>query len=162
MPFFLALLLSSQLQAGTVTLKIRWQYKDLPPGMELFEKRPEDTRALWDTRILAANEPRPYGRKIEGSNLTMQTGTKRMFYLVYRNTTKAPLAFFAAPHHVHPPELSLGFKFHCLCINHVYQVPPGYEWIRLVEIDLDRDFTPGELEITHLLAGRPAGAGRAP
>lgn len=139
------------LSAQEALLHIRWEYKNLPGKMELYEALPGDKNALWFMQLLRPGDVRPYGKRIENSDIRVKPGMNRMFYLVYRNPGSKTEAFFAAPHSISPPEVSLGFKFHCLCINHVYKVPPGYEWIRLVRADLDKEFSGSELTATHIL-----------
>ena len=143
--------LAKPVAAQEALLHIRWEYKNLPGKMELYEALPGDKNGLWFMQLLRPGEPRPYGKRIENADIRVKPGMNRKFYLVYKNPGSKTEAFFAAPHSISPPEISLGFKFHCLCINHVYKVPPGYEWIRLVQADLDKQFSGNELTATHVL-----------
>ncbi|MCP5467718.1 MAG: hypothetical protein H7A32_00425 [Deltaproteobacteria bacterium] len=91
----------------------------------------------------------PLGKEIQNSTLYLETNKSKRFILVMKNNSSKTLHFFAAPHELSPPELSLGFKFKCLCLNHVYKIPPGEYWYRVVEIHLDDNFKNKEVNVTH-------------
>ncbi|MFO1518282.1 MAG: hypothetical protein U1F57_01245 [bacterium] len=136
---------------GPVSVKIAWDYKDVPAPMKIYELSTTKHAELWDTGTGGKLEDLPVSKEIADSNLSLSPGSKKMFVLVLKNTTAQPLYFFAAPHVVNPPELSLGFKFKCLCINHVYQVAPGQYWYRVVELNMDPSYVGNAVEIKHTL-----------
>jgi hypothetical protein len=116
----------------------------LPPG---------NRAKLWEMGTSAAEGELPIGDEIQGGVLEVKPGSATRFVLVMQNATNAPLYFFAAPHQVNPVQLSLGFKFKCLCINHAFEVPPGHTWYRVVELRMDEGFVGNEITIEHALIG---------
>ncbi|MBI5200632.1 MAG: hypothetical protein HY925_03515 [Elusimicrobia bacterium] len=134
-----------------VRLPIRWDYRNLPHGMRVHEYDPKRALPLWAMGDVAAAADLPAGPEIPGGVVRLKPGMNRKLVLVFHNTTKEPLRFFAAPHHLKPAEASLGFEFACLCTNHVYPVEPGRFWYRVVELGLHEDFEGTELEIRHAL-----------
>lgn len=135
---------------ASAVLHVRWEYKGIPEEMRLHESTQADLE-LWAMGIVKQGQAGPIGKEIEDSDVQMKPGASRKFLLVYSNPTDREITFFAAPHSMHPPELSLGFKFHCLCINHVYVVPPRSRWYRMVSIDLGREFNSQEIVVSHAL-----------
>lgn len=64
---------------------------------------------------------------------------EKTFVMIVRNHTDKPKYFTAVPHTVSPPEASIGVIFECLCNHHVYEIPPGTTWYRVVHIELPKD-----------------------
>jgi hypothetical protein len=96
-------------------------------------------------------EELPVSQEIADATVKISPGGKKQFILVWKNDSDKPVYFFAAPHHVEPQEWSLGFKFHCLCTNHVYSAQPGEYWYRVVELDLDKSYVGSAVDIVHSL-----------
>ncbi|TGJ99421.1 hypothetical protein EHO59_16305 [Leptospira semungkisensis] len=136
---------------GGVPVRINWLYKGLPGKMEIYELASQRPVRLWDTGTGASLSEIPVSSPIEGSQLVLSAGETRKFSLVYKNTTQEKLYFFAAPHAVNPPEFGFGFKFKCLCVNHLFQVEPGSVWYRVVEIRTMPNWASEEFDITHTL-----------
>lgn len=134
-----------------VPVHVDWVYKGLPGKMELYELAAQRPVQLWDTNSVADTNLLPISSKISKSSLFLSAGETRKFALVYKNETKEKLYFFAAPHSVDPPEYGFGFKFKCLCVNHLFQVDPGYTWYRIVEIRTMPSWASDEFRITHTL-----------
>ncbi len=142
--------------SSSVNVKIRWEYKGLAGPLEIYEAVPGKTPGLWSMGSAKSTGELPVGRQIPQSDLRMRPGESKTFVLVLKNQTKAPLYFFAAPHSLNPPELSLGFKFHCLCINHIFAAPAGQYWYRVVQMDLMSSFFGDEIVVTHTLIADPS------
>ncbi|TGJ98489.1 hypothetical protein EHQ53_01845 [Leptospira langatensis] len=136
---------------GGVPVRIQWLYKGLPGKMEIYELASQRPVRLWDTSTAARMEEAPVSSSIPDSKLVLSAGETRRFALVYKNETKEKLYFFAAPHAVDPPEFGFGFKFKCLCVNHLFQVEPGSVWYRVVEIRTMPNWASEEFDITHTL-----------
>lgn len=134
----------------TVRLRILWSYDGVPEGMKLYELKPGDW-PVWKTEVVADASAAPVSREIPGATVALRRGEKRKAALFYVNRTDRPVRFFAAPHSVSPARASLGFKFLCLCTNHVYTVAPGQSWYRIVELRLARDFAGESLDVVHQL-----------
>ncbi len=136
---------------GGVPVRIEWIYKGLPGKMEIYELAAQRPVPLWDTNTAADLASAPISSPIQNSKLVLSAGETRKFALVYKNETKEKLYFFAAPHSVNPAEFGFGFKFKCLCVNHLFQVEPGSIWYRIVEIRTMPSWASEEFSITHTL-----------
>ena len=151
--FLFILFCSQSLQAtAPVTVRILWDYQNVTGEMKIFEP---DSRplTLWQMGNTFKKEELPISQEITASTLKLMPGMKKQFILVFQNTTDKPIRFFAAPHQATPLENSFGFKFHCLCINHIYDVKPGEYWYRVVEFHLAKEFVGDHLDIKHVLVG---------
>ncbi|MDH4128890.1 MAG: hypothetical protein OEV44_09070 [Spirochaetota bacterium] len=138
---------------NSVKIKIAWTYKDFPKNvkMEIYEPSPNRTIRLWDTTSEKDPNNIPISSIIKNSTLQMIPGGLKRFILVLKNKTSKPIYFFASPHHIDPPEHSLGFKFKCLCIDHTFEVKPGETWYRVVQLKLSSNFVGKSINITHTL-----------
>ncbi|MEI1278437.1 hypothetical protein V6Z05_08940 [Leptospira venezuelensis] len=136
---------------GGVSVRIEWIYKGLPGEMQIYELASQRPLQLWDTNTVSDLSKAPVSNLIEDSKLVLGSGETRKFALVYKNETKETLYFFAAPHSVNPPEFGFGFKFKCLCVNHLFQVGPGSVWYRIVEIRTMPNWASDPFQITHTL-----------
>ncbi len=138
---------------GHIRVSLAWQNHGLEAQMA-SHLLPGGVRAkLWDMGTGENAAELPIGEVIDGGHLVVTPGSVSRFVLVMKNPTDAPLYFFAAPHHVNPVQLSLGFKFKCLCINHAFEIPPGHTWYRVVELRMDEGFVGDAITIEHALIG---------
>lgn len=138
---------------GEVRVKIQWDYKNVPLRIELYEPATERPVQLWDTGSVAAPQEAPVSIPIHNGEFIQRPGGNKTFVLTMKNPGTKPVHFFAAPHHVDPQEHSLGFHFNCLCVNHVFTVPPGHTWYRVVRLQMHKDFRGETLAIRHTLIG---------
>jgi hypothetical protein len=136
--------------AALVALTIAWDYGGVPEGMKLYDLRPGVWKT-WLTGVAPNAEETPAAREIPDATVRLRRGETRQVVLFYRNATKSPVRFFAAPHSVTPARAALGFKFLCLCTSRVYTVPPGGVWYRVVELRVARDFAGDRLTVVHQL-----------
>ena len=135
---------------AAVTLS--WEHRGIPEGMRVYEPGPGAALLpLWHTANAARFENIPAAEELPGGTVKLRPGQSRRLLLVYHNPGRTTVRFFAAPHHVHPDESSLGFEFACLCMNHVYTAPAGGYWWRVVELQLGENFTASELDVRHVL-----------
>jgi len=139
--------------SGPLQVKVafQWEYKNFGAAVEMYEVRGQTH--LWETKSVSSLDAAPVGKRIVPSELVFTQGQAKRFALVVHNTSGKPMYFFAAPHVVHPAEHSLGFKFKCLCINHVYKINPTDTWYRIVEFRLSKGFVGEELVVTHSVIG---------
>ncbi|TGL53663.1 hypothetical protein EHQ55_00705 [Leptospira meyeri] len=144
---------SSPKKSNKVSIQIQWENTTLPLQMEIREPSGAQTLALWTTGTVKDGKQTPFGELIPESTLVLKPGNKKQFLLVMKNPTETPIYFFAAPHSALPVEHSFGFKFKCLCVNHVFMVPPKEVWFRVVEIRLAPDFLGDRLALKHNLIG---------
>lgn len=147
-----ALLLVCALSAAPAPteVKLAWEYEGMPPGLRVLEAVPA-TPELWTTEVADSRERIPAGRELPGGVVRLKPGEERTLVLVYHNTGKTPLRFFAAPHAAKPAAASLGLEFECLCLNHVYSVGPGRWWWRVVRLSLSPEMGAPQLTVTHAL-----------
>lgn len=134
-------------------INIQWEYKGLPGSIEIYEPK-SDQVVMWETRSVKSKSEIPAGQIIKESKIFVSPGEKRPFVLVYHNQSNKKLKFFAAPHHASPEENAIGFKFHCLCINHVFEVGPGEYWYRVVRLDLKKDYEGKILNLKHAIVAK--------
>lgn len=140
-------------KADSVAVTIDWNYKSLPTKMEIREPSALRSIDLWTTDSIRDIQNAPFSNIIEENTFYLSPGGKKSFILTMTNTTRDDLYFFAAPHLASPVEHSLGFKFKCLCVNHVFHIPPGNTWYRAVEFRLSEHFLGAKLTVTHTLLG---------
>jgi hypothetical protein len=132
-------------------IALAWEYVNLPQTMAVYTQASDRPLPLWKMGAVADLSGIPVGNLIDGTVTVPATSPARLI-LVFHNTTDHPLYFFAAPHQAAPPEASLGFKFHCLCLGNVYKVPPHRYWYRAVELSIGPGFqTHTPLRLTHAL-----------
>lgn len=136
-----------------VRVHIRWNYRNFPLRVAIHEIKGQVTPALWETRSVKDISAAPIGEEIPDGVFAMQPGKEHYFILVVKNTTTKPAAFFAAPHHLDPPEASLGFQFKCLCVNHLFTVDAGQIWYRVVRLRLARENAAREITVEHSIVG---------
>lgn len=136
---------------GVVPVHILWNSRGFPGKIRLYELAAGRPISLWETETVSSLEKAPVSGEIEGSTLLLSPGELRRFALVYKNETGEDLFFFAAPHSVTPPEFGFGFKFKCLCVNHLFKVEAGKIWYRIVEFRTMPNWASGEFEVSHTL-----------
>lgn len=133
--------------ARHATVKVSWKYHDVPGKLEIYE--PAYDGRVWEMGSRDSLSQLPVKEKITDSTVRVPVGEHKTFVLVLKNETRESLYFFAAPHSVDPVPYSLGFRFKCLCVNHVFSVKPGKIWYRIVEMTLNESFRGDKLEVTH-------------
>ena len=132
-------------------ISIGWTYKNFPVQIKIHEAK--QTLQIWKFENVSNLEKAGVFAEIKDSKINLEPNRRKKFALVAYNPTDKPLYFFAAPHSTHPAEHSLGFKFQCLCINHVFVVQPKQYWYRIVEIRMSPNFSNKALDITHEIIG---------
>ena len=148
---FVCLALDHAHAAAPITAKIDWIYQNVPGPMKIYEPSASKPVKLWETNSGKTLEALPVAKEIGDSTVSVYPGGKKQFVLVLKNESDKPLYFFAAPHQMSPAQHSLGFKFKCLCVNHVFKVPSGEYWYRVVELNLAPSAAAGAVTITHEL-----------
>lgn len=138
-----------------VAIRLQWDYKGIEPEMSVYEAADDPRLEIWNMGVRKSLAELPVKKRIEDSVVRARPGEDKIFVLVYRNVRDKPVRFFAAPHRLSPEEASLGFDFACLCMNHIYTVPKGYYWYRVVKLSLDDDFKGRSLDVRHTLVSRP-------
>lgn len=141
-------------KSDAVTIQIQWKEVGLPLKMQIHEVRQVQPMELWTTGSVKFGNPAPFEEDpIADGIFYLSPGQKKQFLLVMKNESPNTIYFFASPHQAHPMEHSLGFKFKCLCINHIFVVPSQSYWYRVVELRLSPDFLGDKLSIEHALVG---------
>jgi len=136
-----------------VEVSITWDYRDLPLKMDIREPSGLRPLELWTTDLVQNLQNAPFSSLIPDSKFQLPPGGKKSFVLTMTNSGTEDIYFFAAPHIASPVEHSLGFKFKCLCVNHVFHVPIGSTWYRAVEFKLSDHFLGNRLVVSHTLIG---------
>ncbi len=133
----------------SVAIVVSWRYKGITEKMKLYEPSAQKASNLWETGVADSLENIPVETLRKDSIFHMYPGSNRKFVLVMENTGSEDIYFFASPHLVDPTDHALGFKFHCLCVNHTFHIPPGKIWYRVVKLHVDEGFSGNRLEIVH-------------
>ncbi len=136
--------------APQLTVDLVWEYQGLAPNMRLYSVDPARSARLWETRSVRRFSQIPVSTRIKGP-LLLRKGSAVNFVLVYHNRSKKPVYFFAAPHRMTPAAFTLGFHFRCLCVNHVFAVPAGHYWYRVVRVAVSRHMAGDRLRVVHSL-----------
>lgn len=136
---------------NSLKIKISWQYEGVPPGIKIYEIKKNAETGLWDTDNVKSLQKTPAGKELKNGEFMITPGKKKEFVLVYHNKKDEAIHFFAAPHHMNPEKNSLGYKFKCLCVNHIFTAEPGHYWYRVVDLRSTASIEGDTLDISHTL-----------
>ncbi len=136
-------------------VQIAWEYKNFPGKIELYEVTPKYRYAISTTGTTSSLERAPVTGKKISDQLRILPGESKTFVLVVRNPSPDRWFFFASPHLMDPPEASQGHHFECLCIHHIFEVPPKKLWYRIVRLNLSPDFSASQAKLVHTVIGVP-------
>lgn len=89
--------------------------------------------------VLTPNISLPTIRKLAENKVELRAKEEGIVYLFIKNNESKTLRFSVAPHGTHPAESALGFHFNCLCNGHIYEVPSGKTWYRIMQIKVSTD-----------------------
>lgn len=142
---------SSGAVAQEAQITIDWRYTNVPIRIKIHEVK--DEVPVWTTKTVSKLDGSPVLDEIKNSSFRLGPNRRKRFALVAHNPTDKPIHFFAAPHSAQPVVNSFGFKFKCLCVNHVFKVNPKETWYRVVDFRLTSDFKGKELKVTHDIIG---------
>lgn len=120
--------------AESQKIQLEWAYKDLPVKFRLFEAATNRKYKIGEMGYIKKIDELPALREIKDHAFNVNVGGRTLLYLTAENTTDSEISFAVAPHETNPVEFSLGFIFRCLCNGHVYKIPPGQTWYRLMEL----------------------------
>lgn len=135
---------------GTSEVSFRWLQKKTSLELRMFVAPGSMASRVGEQGEQKPGMDLPVLRPLDDDKLKMLPGDSQIVYLVAKNTGKKPVSFFVAPHLTKPESASLGFKFQCLCYNHVYRVGAGKVWYRVMKLSLARE-AKGPIELTHEL-----------
>lgn len=155
--FGLLLLWAGPSLAARVQLAFR--YRAMPAKISVYGLKPGANADVWDMGVSSSVADLPIGAVIPNGTIQLKGGQHKTMVLVLHNDGAAPLDFFAAPHHVEPPEGALGLQFWCLCNGNAYHVPAHSYWYRVVRVGLGEQFKGSSLTLTHLLMATKAPPG---
>lgn len=131
--------------------RLRWEQRGLSLKPRLFVAPLEEATHLGDTQV-AADLAKVRGlREIKDGMLRVAPGNKVVLHLVLENQSAKEAAFSVAPHHIAPPEASVGFDFQCLCNGRTYRVPPRQFWIRTLALRVHPEGRPQKIELKHVI-----------
>lgn len=132
---------------------IDWNYEKFPLKIDMYElKNPGKIRPQSMGRLKSKIND-ILANRIAGNSMFVPNQDIYKFALAVENTTKKHVSFYVVPHEITPAEYSLGTKFACLCVGHVYSVAPGEIWYRVVSL---QNLTPAlgnDFKIRHRVVG---------
>jgi hypothetical protein len=135
------------------TFKILWDYDKFPAKLELYElKNPKFARVGGMGR-LKSKISGVLANQIKAEEMFVPDGDSVKFAVVVENTSKKKIYFHVVPHEITPAEYSLGTKFNCLCMGHIYSVAPGHVWYRIVSLQNATPQLGHEFTIRHKVIG---------
>lgn len=160
--FFLVLAISlpsfsakktSVAKAKGTQFSIDWNYEKFPLKVEMYEIKDPGKYSSQSMGRFKSKSNAILANKITGNLIFVPDEDIYRFALVIENTTKKAIYFYVVPHEITPAEYSLGAKFVCLCLGHIYSVPPGEIWYRIVSL---QNLTPklgNDFKIRHRVVG---------
>lgn len=131
---FLLIAIPFRAFAETQQIQLEWVYKELPLQFRLFEASTNRPFKIGEMGTFTKIDELPALREIKDQAFAVPIGGRILLYLTAENKTDREISFAVAPHETNPIEFSLGFIFRCLCNGHVYKIPPGKSWYRLMEL----------------------------
>lgn len=151
----------SQAAGAAVNVVLSWSYDGVPAEMSVYEADATRPFKLWEMEAVADLALVPKGAPLTEGRTRLAPDGRTRLVLVFHNPTPRPLYFFAAPHHMTPANATLGFKFHCLCLDQIYRVPAGQYWYRAVELTAGPAFRSDQpMRVEHVLVGVDAARAR--
>lgn len=128
------------------TFKFKWDYQDFPVKLELFSLQNPKFARVGMMGKLKSKVNDFLASQISSEEMYVPEGDLVKFAIVVHNTTAKKIYFHLVPHEITPPEYSLGAKFICMCFGHIYSVPPGQYFYRIVSLQnvtpqVGREFT---------------------
>lgn len=118
----------------SLQFQLEWVYKNVPLHIQVGEASDSVADKVATTGVVDDLKGLSLVNPIDDAVFTVEERTSKYMYLFAKNNTDHEIVFSVAPHETNPVEYSLGFAFHCLCNGHVYRVPPGKYWYRIVEL----------------------------
>lgn len=114
--------------------KLEWDYEGLPFEVRTARAPISELRRVAEMGIVDDKIHLPIQGQMPDGKVILNGGESAVVYLFIKNTGKKTIRFSVAPHSTHPGASALGFSFNCLCNGHIYEVPPGKIWYRIMEL----------------------------
>jgi hypothetical protein len=140
-------------------VKLKFDYQDTKLRVQLYDVKSEYTFSVSKTALAKSLNETPAAGPLKDELSFTPDDDAKTFLMVVSNTSKIARYFFASPHTLHPGHASLGLLFECLCNHHVYKVPAGMIWYRIVRLKADFKKIPagkkGTIQLTHAFVEVP-------
>lgn len=131
------LLLGFTVKAGPrvpTEYKLEWDYDGLPFEVRTARAPGGEVSRVSETGVVSDQVKLPILSQMPDGKVKIADGESAIIYLFVKNNGKKKIRFSVAPHSTHPGASALGFSFNCLCNGHIYEVPPGKIWYRIMEL----------------------------
>ncbi len=136
-----------------MSIENKFEYTNFPLRIKLYEASKPDRVNVGKSDAVKKFSKAPLANEIKDGVIRVASGEFKKFYMVVENTSNEDQYFFVSPHEATPVELTLGFKYLCLCYNHAFRVPAKETWFRGVSISL-KDFAWGDrIHVAHKVIG---------
>lgn len=150
--YIILLGLGQKLYASHPTeFQLNWKQGGTAILVRLYELSPKHGLKPSQTGIVDQKVSRLLQHELKDGKVAVWPGQKQALLLVIENPSEYEFRFSVAPHSTHPESDTLDFKFFCLCNGHVYKIPSGKTWYRLLEIKGDKTLTAKKIELTHTI-----------
>lgn len=129
------LALSSMAQAQAVTeYEVVWDFPALPFEVSTLQLQLTEKLRVAEFGELLKETRLPIQKKLTDGKFMLRAGEQAILAIVVKNLGNKEVRFSVAPHSTQPGASALGFHFNCLCNGHVYIVPAGKTWYRIMSL----------------------------
>ena len=112
--------------------RLEWEQRGVALELRTFALPSTTSARVGETALIEKDSDFPVKEELVDGKVRLAPASHAVLLLTARNPGKKEAAFFVAPHESNPIDASLGFQFYCLCNGHVYRVPPGKTWYRVI------------------------------
>jgi hypothetical protein len=140
-------------QKKGTTFKLNWDYRYFPVKIQVYDLKNPKIAKVGGMGRLNSIANSFLASPVATDKLFVPNNDRYTFALVVENTTSKKLYFHVVPHELTPEEYSLGAKFNCLCYGHIYSVPPGKVWYRIVSLQNSTPQLGTDFNVRHKVIG---------
>lgn len=138
--------------ADAIDIKLDFTYSNFTLPVRVFEfNSPDCPTGRW--QILRNRKLLPFGSEISSKPVKIRKGSQKCIAYSVENKSDKDIYFYVAPHETIPSENSLGNKLFCICNGRVYRVPPNSTWIRVGQLNIEKNSFGNELTFRHRIIG---------
>jgi hypothetical protein len=137
-----------------VRFHLEWKQEGLSLRPRVFVAPVGTARKSGTTQVIDSLESFGKLKELKDGLLPLAPGDSSTIYLVLENRGKETASFSVAPHETIPAASALGFHFQCLCNGTLYKVPPGKLWVRALSLRVNREATPQDVTLRHVIFRR--------
>jgi hypothetical protein len=148
---FMILALSFGAAHAKTKVKLEWDIGKLPFEVKTAMGPSSISNRVAEHGVYNAKLSLPVSKKLDDGTFEVGSGEKVVLYLLIKNKGSKPIKFSVAPHSTHPGASALGFVFNCLCNGHVYEVPPGAIWYRIMNLNTTEFLDKEDITLKHTI-----------